>query len=112
MIPAVTTGEPERLRPVPRNWLAVAALWAGGVVWLSLIAVFVYAAGFDNQVSENVGWVLLGFATVAFVLALAGITAIRTRGETAVAIVALALVLALTSFGTPLLFGWGLGNFE
>jgi hypothetical protein len=110
----VTNGELERPRPVPRNWLAVAALWAGGVVWLSLIGVFIYAAGFDNQVSENVGWVLLGCATVAFVLALAGITAIRTRGETAVAIVALALVLALAlaSFGTPLLFGWGLGTLE
>ncbi|MFL5945156.1 MAG: hypothetical protein ACJ74C_06935 [Gaiellaceae bacterium] len=108
----MASDELDRPRPVTRNWLAVAALWAGGVVWLALVGVFIYAAGFDNEVSENVGWALLGCATVAFVLALAGITAIRTRGETAVAIVALALVLALTSFGTPLLFGWGLGSFE
>jgi hypothetical protein len=109
--PVVTSDEVNGPLRVTRNWFAVCGLWTGGVVWLSLVGVFVYAVGFDNSVSEAVGWTLLGVATVAFVLALAGITTIRTRGETAVAIVALVLVLSLTSFGTPLLFGWGIGSF-
>ena len=94
-----------------RNWFAVAALWTAGVVWLSLVGLFVYAVGFENDVPEAVGWTLLGVATLAFVLALGGITATRTHGETPLAIVALALVLALTSLGSPLIFGWGLGGF-
>ncbi len=42
-------------------------------------------------------------------LALGGITMIRTRGETALAIAALILALALTGFANPLLFGYGFG---
>jgi len=49
-----------------------------------------------------VAWVALGFGTGGLILAVLGITAIRTHGETAVAILALVLVLSLTSFASPL----------
>ena len=38
------------------------------------------------------------------ILAVGGITMIRTRGETACAVLALVLVLAMTTFSSPLLF--------
>jgi len=50
--------------------------------------------------------VALGFGTAALVFSVAGITMIRTRGETALAILALVLTLSLTSFVSPLLFGF------
>jgi len=52
---------------------------------------------------------VLRFEQLGFVLALGGITMIRTRGETALAIAALILALALTGFANPLLFGYGFG---
>ena len=94
----------------PRNWFAVAALWTLGATWLGLVATFVYAVVADNEPSENVGWTLLGVATFGFVLALAGITMIRTHGETALAIAALILALALTGFANPFFLGYGFGG--
>jgi hypothetical protein len=90
-----------------RNWFAVAALWTALATWLLLIGSAVAAATFaSDHIFHVVGWVALGFGTAALVLAVAGITAIRTRGETAVAVLALVLVLSLTSFASPyLLYG-------
>jgi hypothetical protein len=98
--------------PPPRNWLAVAALWTMGAVWVALVGTFVWSAGFNDDADPPAwwGWTLLGVATLGFVLALAGITAIRQRGEAALAITALVLALALTSLGGPFLF-YGLGGF-
>ena len=94
----------------PRNWFALAALWTLGLTWLGLVATFVYAVVSDNDPSEGVGWTLLGVGTFGFVLSLIGITNIRTRGETALAIAALVLALALTGLANPFFFGFGLGD--
>jgi|SRR5215210_4001982 len=94
----------------PRNWLALAALWTAGATWLGLIGTFVYAVLSDNEPSEAIGWTLLGVGTFGFVLALGGITLIRTHGETALAIAALILLLALTGLVNPFLFGYGFGG--
>jgi hypothetical protein len=48
-----------------RNWFAVAALWTLGATWLGAIAVVYYAELLDNDVSENVGWALLGSGPLA-----------------------------------------------
>lgn len=93
-----------------RNWLAVAALWTLGATWLGLVGTTVYAILEDTDPPNSVGWTLLGVGTFGFVLALGGITAIRTRGETALAIAALVLALALTGFANPLLLGYGFGE--
>ena len=83
-----------------------------GAVWVALIATFVWAVGLNDDAEPPAwwGWTLLGGATFGFLLALAGITAIRHRGEAALAITALALALALTSLGGPVLF-YGFGGF-
>ena len=94
----------------PRNWFAVAALWTLGATWLGLVATFVYAVVSDNDPSEGIGWTLLGVGTCGFVLSLVGITMIRTRGETALAIAALVLALALAGLANPWFFGFGLGE--
>jgi hypothetical protein len=88
-----------------RNWPALAALWTIGGVWLALVAIVFLEGVFDIQPGEAVGWTLLAFAALGFVLGLAGITAIRTRGETALAIMALVLAIALPTTGTYFLFG-------
>ncbi len=94
-----------------RNWFAVAALWTLGAVWLGLVATFTYAVLADTEPSENVGWALLAVGTLGFVLSLVGVTNIRTHGETALALAALALALALTGLvANPLFFGFGLGD--
>ena len=84
----------------PRNWLAVAALWTALATWLILIGSLVASQTFAS--SHIFDWVALGFGTGGLILAVLGITAIRTHGETAVAILALVLVLSLTSFASPL----------
>jgi hypothetical protein len=96
----------------PRNWLALAALWTLGAVWVGLVGTFVWSAGLNDDADPPAwwGWTLLGVATCGFVLALAGITAIRERGEAALAVTALVLALALTSLGGPFLF-WGFHSF-
>jgi len=84
--------------------------WRSGrlAAWLILVGTIV-AVGSDAA-SDNIfnvtGWVALGFGTAALVFSVAGITMIRTRGETALAILALVLTLSLTSFVSPLLFGF------
>lgn len=93
-----------------RNWLAVAALWTLGATWLVLVGTAVYAILEDHDPPNSVGWTLLGVGTFGFVLALGGVTAIRTRGETALAIAALVLALALTGFANPLFLGYGFGE--
>jgi succinate-acetate transporter protein len=93
-----------------RNWLAVTALWTLGATWLGLVGTTVYAILEDHDPPRSIGWTLLGVGVLGFVLALGGITAIRTRGETALAIAALVLALALTGFANPLLFGYGFGE--
>jgi succinate-acetate transporter protein len=93
-----------------RNWLALAALWTLGATWLGLVGTFVYAVVADRDPSENIGWTLLGVGTFGFVLALGGVTMIRTRGETALAIAALVLALALTGFANPFFLGYGFGG--
>jgi hypothetical protein len=88
-----------------RNWFAVAALWTLGATWLGAIAVVYYAELLYNDVSENVGWALLGVGTVGFVLTLAAFTAARTRGELTLAWAALALALGFVALGGgPFLF--------
>ncbi len=80
-----------------------------GATWLGVIATFVYAELFDNDPSEGIGWTLLGVGTIGFVLTLAGFTVARTRGETALAFAALALVLAFTAVAGPFFF-YGFGG--
>jgi hypothetical protein len=76
-----------------------------GATWLGAIAVVYYAELLDNDVSENVGWALLGVGTVGFVLTLAAFTAVRTRGELTLAWAALALALGFVALGGgPFLF--------
>ena len=94
----------------PRNWLALAALWTLGATWLGLVGTFVYAVVSSNDPSEGIGWTLLGVGTFGFVLALGGITMIRTHGETAMAIAALILALALTGLVNPFFLGYGFGG--
>jgi hypothetical protein len=69
-----------------------------------------YAELLDNDVSENVGWVLLGVGTVGFVLTLAGFTAARTRDELTLAWAALALALAFVAFGGASFLFYGLSG--
>jgi hypothetical protein len=94
-----------------RNWPALAALWTLGSVWLA-IGVLIFLAGvFDFEPPEAVGWAILLIALAGFTLALVGISSIRTRGETALALAALALALTLPAgswFFAFSLFG-GLG---
>jgi hypothetical protein len=89
-----------------RNWPALAALWALGSIWITIAFLIALDGLFGVEPPEAVGWVLLAVAIVGFVLALAGISSIRSRGETAVAIAALAVGLALPSGG--MLFFYGL----
>jgi hypothetical protein len=92
-----------------RNWFALLALWTALLTWLIVIASAVAIATFaDEGLFNVVGWVALAVGTAALVLAVAGITMIRTRGETAVAVTALALVLALTTFASPFFLYGGL----
>jgi hypothetical protein len=94
----------------PRNWAALVALWTALVTWLILIGALVASQTFASEdIFDWVAWVALGFGTAGLILAVLGITMIRTRGETAVAILALVLVLSLTSFTSPLFF-YGLGG--
>ena len=90
-----------------RNWLAVLGLWTALVTWLILIGTA--AAIASDAASEDIfsvaGWFALGFGTAALILSVAGITLIRTRGETAVAVLGLVLTLSLTSLGGPFLYG-------
>src|SRR4051812_42120637 len=90
---------------LPRNLFALAGLWTALTTWLILVAALVASQTFaSGRIFSWVAWVALGFGTASLILAVAGITMIRTRGETAVAVLALVLTLALTS-GSPLLFG-------
>ena len=90
-----------------RNWLALLALWTALATWLILIGTGV-AIGSDaasEDIFSVVGWVALGFGTAALVLSVAGITMIRTHGETALAVLALVLTLSLTSLASPFFYG-------
>lgn len=93
----------------PRNWLALLALWTALATWLILVGTIVAigSGASEDGIFDVVGWVVLGFGTAALVLSVAGITLIRTRGETAVAVLALVLTLSLTSFATPFVYGFG-----
>ena len=94
-----------------RNWAALTALWTLGIVWLALAALAFLAGVFDVDPPEAVGWTLLVLAMVGFAFALLGVSAIRERGETAVAAAALALALVLPTAAS--LFAFGLfGSFE
>jgi hypothetical protein len=87
-----------------RNWFALLGLWTALATWLILIGTAV-AIGSDaagEDIFDVVGWVALGFGTAALILSVAGITVIRTRGDTVVAILALVLTLSLASFANPL----------
>src|SRR5688500_17195312 len=86
-----------------RNWLALLGLWTALVAWLILIgtAVAIGSDAASDNIFDTVVWVALGFATAALILSVAGITMIRTHGETAVAVLALVLTLCLT-FGSAL----------
>lgn len=100
----------EAIRDVrPRNWFALLGLWTALTTWLILIGTIVAIASdlTGEDVIDVTGWVALGFGTAALILSVAGITAIPTRGETVVAILALVLTLSLTSYASPLLFGFG-----
>ena len=95
-----------------RNWLALLALWTALATWLLLIGGVVAGTTFASEsIFDWLGWVALGFGTAALVLAVGGITMIRSRGETAVAVLALVMVLTLTSFISPF-FLYGLGGFD
>ena len=86
-----------------RNWLALLALWTALATWLILIgaAVAIGSDAASEDILDVILWVALGFATAALILSVAGITQIRTHGETAVAVLALVLTLCLT-FGSAL----------
>ena len=87
----------------PRNWAALLALWIALAVWLILIGSLVASATFaGDDIFDWISWVALGFATASLILAVVGITMIRTHGETVVAILALVLLLALTTFASPI----------
>ena len=58
----------------------------------------------SEDVFRVVGWIALGFGTAALILSVAGITMIRTRGETALAVLALVLTLAPTALAGPVIF--------
>jgi hypothetical protein len=90
-----------------RNWLALLALWTALATWLILIGtgVAIGSGAASEDIFSVLGWVALGFGTAALILSVAGITMIRTHGETAVAILALVLTLALTSLSSPFLNG-------
>ena len=95
---------------VERNWPALAALWVLGAVWIALVVLAALIGIFEVEPPEAVAWALLFTAASGFLLALVGITLIRTRGEAAMAIVALVLALSLTSLASPFfLFFGGLG---
>ena len=101
--------DPAELRA--RNWPALAALCTLGAVWLAVGVIVFLAGAFDWEPPEGVGWALLLIAMAGFGLALVGVSWIRTRGETALALAALALGVMLPS-GTSL-FAFGLfGGFE
>ena len=85
-----------------RNWLALLGLWTALATWLILIGTAVaIGSGASEDIFNVVGWFALGFATAALILSVAGITMIRDRGETAVAILGLVLTLTLTSAASP-----------
>ena len=90
-----------------RNWIALLALWTALATWLILIgtAVAIGSDAASDDIVDVVIWVALGFATAALILSVAGITLIRTHGETAVAVVALVLTLCLT-LGSALFFAF------
>ena len=48
-----------------------------------------------------IGWTLLGVGTAGFILAVAGLSVTRTRGEMALAFAALALALSFSLFVSP-----------
>ena len=89
-----------------RNWPALAALWTLGAVWIAIGAIVFLAGVFDWEPPEAVAWTLLVIAMIGFALALLGVSSIRTRGETALALAALAIGVMLPS-GTSL-FAFGL----
>jgi hypothetical protein len=90
-----------------RNWLALLALWTALATWLILIgtAIAIGSGAASFEIVDVVAWVAAGFGTAALILSVAGITMIRTHGETSVAVLALVLTLWLTSFGSTLFFG-------
>jgi hypothetical protein len=94
-----------RLEVRERNWPAVAGLWTLGGVWVTLAVVAFLEGVFEVEPPDAVGWTLLVVGTAGFVLALAGVTAIRTRGESALAILALVLGLSLPMASTYLVYG-------
>lgn len=71
------------------------------------VAAATFASG---HIFGYMGWVTLGAAR-ALVLAAAGITMIRTRGETAVAVLSLVLGLSRSTFASPLSLYGALGSF-
>ena len=99
----MTDGARRRLVWAERNWLALGGLWTGLLAWLVVVGMAV-AAGTDHEPPEAIAWAVLGIATVALVLSVAGLSAVRTRGETAVAVSALALVLAMPTVAGTIFF--------
>jgi hypothetical protein len=94
-----------------RNWPALAALWTIGSVWLAVGALIFAAGVFDFDPPEALGWALLAVAMAGFTLALIGVSWMRDRGETALALAALVLAVMLPTgswFFAFSLFG-GLG---
>ena len=103
--------EDVRIELRPRNWSALLGLWTALATWLILVGtgVAIGSGAASEDIFSVVGWIALGFGTAALILSVAGITMIRTHGETVVAILALVLTLSLTSYATPLLYGFGGG---
>jgi hypothetical protein len=90
-----------------RNWIALLALWTALATWLILIGtgIAIGSGAASEDILSVVVWVAVGFGTAALILSVAGITMIRTQGETAVAILAFVLTVWLTSFASPFLYG-------
>jgi hypothetical protein len=88
-----------------RNHAALTNLWTVGAVWVALAVLTFLEGVFEVEPPEVVGWSLLVIGTGGFVLALAGVTSIRTHGESVVAIIALVLALSLPMASTYLEYG-------
>jgi hypothetical protein len=88
------------------NWIALLALWTALAAWLVLIGtgVAIGSGAASEDIFRVVGWILLGMGTAALVLSVTGITMIRTRGETALATLALVLTLAPVGLAGPVIF--------
>ena len=93
-----------------RNWLAVTGLWTALLAWLVVAGTIVWIGTRGGEPTEAIGWTVLGIEVAALIQSVIGITWIRSRGDTAVAIAALVLTLALPGFASSLFFfGFGAG---